>query len=291
MQRMVTIYGLREPGTTEIRYVGTTRNERLALPHLVGRTSRAWAETLSSKGLRPEVVVFGAVTEELAATELRVRGESLTERGDRLLNTRGIVSEAKLFWTKVDKHGPIPAHAPELGPCWIWQGCLNRKGYGRFRLEGAMRIAHRVSYRLTHGTWPPDLCCHHCDNPSCVNPRHIYNGTHGDNTNDMRARGRMRGGHASLSQEQVAMAVRRSQAGDRYVDIARDLGCDRNTVSEAVRRHAGAAARSRRKVFASDKTAIVEALRSGARVSDLAKQFGVHSSQIYRAAAAATVTT
>lgn len=102
---------------------------------------------------------------------------------------------AARFWAKVDKNGPVPAHCPELGPCWLWTRATDRRGYGRFGIGPAANCrmfgAHRVAMALT-GTIPPDdlFGCHHCDNPPCCNPAHLFLGTCADNCADMVAKGR-----------------------------------------------------------------------------------------------------
>lgn len=83
---------------------------------------------------------------------------------------------AARFWSKVNKDGPIPAHRPELGPCWLWTASVNerRGGYGQFSLNGRTRKAHQVSYELgvgpiPKGTEPDHLCRVH----ACVNWHHL----------------------------------------------------------------------------------------------------------------------
>lgn len=88
-------------------------------------------------------------------------------------DTRGLSAEQR-FWLKVEKHGTIPAHAPELGPCWVWTASLDKYGYGQFNYGGTMRRAHRVGYELLIGDCPGDLVADHkCHNPKCVNPIHL----------------------------------------------------------------------------------------------------------------------
>lgn len=86
------------------------------------------------------------------------------------------------FWEKVDKDGPIPEHAPNLGPCWQWKAAKAGGGYGNFRAglghPNAQRSgnvpAHRYSYELLVGEIPKGLYVDHlCRNRGCVNPKHM----------------------------------------------------------------------------------------------------------------------
>ena len=81
---------------------------------------------------------------------------------------------------------------PELGACWEWKGARrnSRGGYGLIRI-GRQRYAHRVAYEARNGAFDVSLSVlHHCDNPPCVNPDHLYVGTHDDNMRDVKVRGR-----------------------------------------------------------------------------------------------------
>lgn len=100
------------------------------------------------------------------------------------------------FWSRVEKDGPIPPHRPELGACWLWMPEPARK-YGRFHVKKAEFLAHRIAYQIANGPVPDGmLACHHCDTPRCVNPAHLFQGTHEDNNRDMMAKGRYANGMA-----------------------------------------------------------------------------------------------
>lgn len=79
------------------------------------------------------------------------------------------------FWSKVDKNGPIPAHRPELGPCWMWTAGRSGNGYGTFHpCHGETCNAHEISYRLAKGDVQEGFERDHlCRIRHCVNPNHI----------------------------------------------------------------------------------------------------------------------
>lgn len=75
--------------------------------------------------------------------------------------------------------------------CWIWCGYKQTTGYGQVGFKGQRLLTHRISYALHFGEAPSDLfVLHRCDNRPCVNPNHLFLGTHQDNTDDMVAKGR-----------------------------------------------------------------------------------------------------
>src|SRR3990167_544842 len=87
----------------------------------------------------------------------------------------------ELFWSKVDKHAP--------NNCWVWMGFKKPTGYGLFGV--GWKRTHRLAWEFTNGKIPAGIhVLHKCDNPSCVNPSHLYLGTHQDNMRDRNKKGR-----------------------------------------------------------------------------------------------------
>lgn len=76
--------------------------------------------------------------------------------------------------------------------CVLWTGANDgRRGYGKFALNGVSVRAHRLAWEWANGPIPDGLhVCHSCDNPSCVNVEHLWLGTHAQNMDDMKAKGR-----------------------------------------------------------------------------------------------------
>lgn len=95
------------------------------------------------------------------------------------------------FWAKVDRNGPVPPHRPELGPCWLWTGWRNPKGYGGCSVHRVNRLAHRVAWELANGPIPTGHQVQHaCDTPPCVRDSHLTTGLPSQNSADMVAKGR-----------------------------------------------------------------------------------------------------
>lgn len=125
------------------------------------------------------------------------------------------------FWSKVVKQGP--------DECWIWTGQLvGSEGYGRI----CRTPAHRVSYELFVGPVPASInVLHHCDNPPCVNPAHLFLGTHADNMADMTSKGRQR---SKLTAAQIPAIRRAAAEGITQEDIAKSHGVTQATISRII---------------------------------------------------------
>lgn len=127
--------------------------------------------------------------------------------------------------------------------CWLWAGSLRSTGYGQMTSEGKNYGAHRLSWLIHHGFYPPSTVdvCHTCDNRACVNPAHLFLGTRADNMADAQRKGRLIGNHknaargervntAKLAEGQVREIRDLRTAGRSLQSIADEYGVSKKTV-------------------------------------------------------------
>lgn len=147
------------------------------------------------------------------------------------------MSETERFWSFV-----------KIGPgCWEWQGATYQSGYGAFSgtrrqgRHGRSFRAHRYAFQLANGGKEPEgLVCHHCDNPKCVRPDHLFVGSAADNAHDRDHKGRSaRGannGNARLDSATVSEIRRLKADGASERQLARQFGVSNRTIGRVVRR-------------------------------------------------------
>lgn len=133
------------------------------------------------------------------------------------------------FWSKVDQ--------TEDG-CWVWTGLLNNKGYGTFAVGHQRFMAHRYSWTSHNGPIPAGKqVLHRCDNRCCVNPDHLFLGTHKDNMADMAAKGRAarspgpsNPSHAKLTEDDVRTMLGLRAAGEKVLTLAAKFSVSKGMV-------------------------------------------------------------
>jgi len=141
------------------------------------------------------------------------------------------------FWSKVDTSGD----------CWTWTASLSTAGYGRFKIKSySSEAAHRVAYALANHEHPKGmLVLHSCDNPKCVNPKHLRLGTAKDNMDDMFKRNRNKSSDQSgannsnskLTEIQVLAIKGMIAEGRKNTHIAPEFGVTHQLISKIRRGH------------------------------------------------------
>ena len=131
----------------------------------------------------------------------------------------------------------------EADDCWEWEATKHGRGYGYFYTspyysQRKMDFAHRFSYHLYNGIKPTekDSVCHKCDNPKCVNPNHLFLGTHTDNMRDMVNKGRNYNPKQKLSEQDIIDILKMRTDGMLLKQIALIFNIDVSHCSRICRK-------------------------------------------------------
>lgn len=129
----------------------------------------------------------------------------------------------------------------DAGGCIECPCAKDKDGYGRIKIRKITMRAHRASYELFIGPIPAGLSvCHRCDNPSCINPSHLFLGDGADNTADMIAKNRHSHGSkhpsAKLRESDIRDIRRRSRRGETYEILSDEFGVNQATIGKIVLR-------------------------------------------------------
>ncbi len=125
--------------------------------------------------------------------------------------------------------------------CLEFTGAKNKNGYGHIWYKGLMLLAHRISYAVFIGKDVKNLCVLHiCDNPSCINPEHLFLGTHSDNRQDCTNKYRQACGEKIGNSKLTALQVkeiRKIYSTNPIItqkDLGKDFGVSNITISKIV---------------------------------------------------------
>ncbi len=131
--------------------------------------------------------------------------------------------------------------------CWEWKRAKNGYGYGTLTVKGKTVLAHRLVYELCNGLIPKGMnVCHKCDNPACINPKHLFLGTRSDNMQDCSRKGRIvnpinrmpgeLNPASKLNRDNVLEIRRRLKNGEVQALIAKDYCVSQSQISN-IKRH------------------------------------------------------
>jgi hypothetical protein len=114
--------------------------------------------------------------------------------------------------------------------CWIWQLGFDNHGYGMSRVNGKQDKAHRIAYKVFVEDVPAGKSVlHMCDVRACVNPEHLYCGTHADNMRDAKERNRLGGSRKKLTAEQK-MQLQELRGTASKKELAETFGVSQQTI-------------------------------------------------------------
>jgi hypothetical protein len=173
--------------------------------------------------------------------------------------------------------------------CWDWVKSKNCKGYGMFRSHVSNK-AHRFSYHHFVGVIPNGLhVLHKCDNPSCVNPEHLFLGTHQDNMADKVDKGRHKNGRENDSYKptddvlQTILELRKH--GKTTYDISEKTGLHSTTVGRYLNRYLadqGVKTHGRADANQEKLETMRRLIDSGKNLKEISQEMNVPHSTIWR---------
>lgn len=132
----------------------------------------------------------------------------------------------------------------EVTGCWEWQGSCNTTGlhYARLRINGVGVLCHRLTFKLFSGNIPGNmLVLHHCDNPPCINPKHLFLGSYSDNIKDALDKNRMargeKNGRSKLTDNKVLSIRKKHSTGEYTLEgLAIEYSVDQHTIFDVIKR-------------------------------------------------------
>lgn len=140
----------------------------------------------------------------------------------------------KRFWLSVPKKEP--------DQCWEWQGHKDRSNYGQIRINGRWARSHRLSFVINVGLLIEGMSiCHSCDNPACVNPAHLWQGTNHENILDKVKKGRAKVGigerqHLSKLTPALVSKIRELAGKVGHRQLAKMFNVARQSISCVINR-------------------------------------------------------
>ena len=175
--------------------------------------------------------------------------------GQRCANTLSLTNQwswlmskslGERFWEKVNCAGPTQPHMSTC--CWEWTACRNQDGYGRINLGAhhgrRLESAHRLSLSFVLGHMP-NYVMHRCDNPACVRPSHLKEGTHKENVQESYDKGRQPRRHAyrganvynaRFTENDILEIRKRYEKGETQKAIGESYGVSQSHIGFIVRR-------------------------------------------------------
>jgi hypothetical protein len=123
--------------------------------------------------------------------------------------------------------------------CWNWTASVNTYGYGCFWWDKKQHQSHRISWLIAYGKQSDKLLLHSCDNPRCVNPEHLREGTQADNMKDKVSRRRHafgeRNAQSRLTEAQVLAIKEKHANGATMRGLGREYGVSKTAISQIVK--------------------------------------------------------